>query len=419
LEALFLILIGGAVAGAALYFGRREQVLASWRQAADELLLELRPGGVFKTGSLHGTLEGCRVRVDTVPRGSESNVTPFTRIWVGADEIPDELVICGRAASGRHFKVMPGVEQRTGEARFDTEILVCGHAPTVAALFDQRTRNLTLYAVPTLDVVVRGRELHVELEGIVDDAQRLTSMLQNLSAMGAALSAGEGILERLIANCQSEKNEIVRLRCIERLSQHFAEEPDARAALEALCTDGNPRVRLAAARLRGDDGLEVLESLAVATGIPADVREAALNLLAPVTAPAVLGPMLEKALTARSARLVRAAAALVAQIRWMPAVPRLLPLLERPDVEVVGEARRVLSALYGPDVERILLGVVQEGPELRRKQVLEILGRDGSREVIEPLVKLTQLGNLRADTQQLVRRKVAEIIARTGDPQRA
>ena len=182
----FALLIAGVVAFAASAASKRRGVVnAAWGAAASSRHLLFKPAELLSGPEIVGTLDGCRVRIDTVTRGGD-NAKKFTRFKV---EYPRplslDLKLTERGTLSSITTFFGGQDIETGDPHFDEQVVVKGADAKGVVRFltpARRQRILDLLrAFPK--AVVKDSEITWERRKVLDTTFAILEPLDRMVAL--------------------------------------------------------------------------------------------------------------------------------------------------------------------------------------------------------------------------------------------
>jgi hypothetical protein len=325
-------------------------------QAARALGLQAERRGLLWGGRAFGTYDGLRVDV--------RDVFEFLSL---SEEIKVELpVSVPRDLSFRRRPSLKGRGVETGDAVFDARVHVQGTAAWwVLAILDASTRAKVLHVVGEEGFTLRAGRLTRSSEIGTPDADTLTQLLRDATAVGHALEPppGGAILERLARNVREDPVEGVRSCCLKALCDAF---PDARltqSTCHAALSDRSPAIRLLAARALGAEGVAGLEDLLRHRACPDSVATAALNtLLTLCLSRQALLPHLMALLDSDRQAARCLAIETLGRMEHLPAIDRLVTLLAEADAETAIAIAHALGRMGSVAVVPHLRAAVDRRP---------------------------------------------------------
>jgi hypothetical protein len=246
-------------------------------------------------------------------------------------------------------------------------------------------------------------------------------MLGWLAKLGRLLSVPPDALhQRLIDNAEKDPSPGVRLQNLRFLAEPSTSTPPALLAAvgRSLLGDVNPKVRLLAAPLVGEEGHRVLGALAADATLTTALRVRAVEALGTGPAPAIAtvrGLFTE----AQPPEVVCAALAIVAQQGLSPLADVAIECT-RSAREIVRAAaasalgRLASPAAANPQAEPVLIALLSDASADVQRASAEALGVFASVAAVEPLLPLAE-GFGRSQLRQAARGAIGRIQSRLGN----
>ncbi|MFZ5477632.1 MAG: HEAT repeat domain-containing protein [Myxococcota bacterium] len=307
--------------------------------------------------------------------------------------------------------LVEGPDHHTGDPLFDEEVYVNGPPARLAAALDPQTRRV----VQRFVLAFEGRVSEGRVRIAVPEAGRasLPQLLDLCVEVARRLAVPpEEEAERLREIARHDPIAAVRTGALTTLARHHATVAE-RVAREMI-TDAAPEVRLEAACVAGEAGLEHLLDLVAWESAEPAVRVRALDHLAGSPLAPHLRPYLPK-IRACPVPSVRAAALMATASAGEDGALRiLLRHANAVDPGEVAAATRALGALGDPAAEAPLIALLGHAVADVRIAAVEALARVGTVRAVEPLLEVAG-GVLPGAQRRAVRAAVAAIHVRLGD----
>ena len=368
-EAAFLLLAGGAVAGFGIYETRRR--LRRWKEVAESNGLEVtESSGGLKPWILARDALG-EVRIVMSQEGARPAAI---EIDISRPEGIHQVTIRSRPPGS-------GPEIELGDLAFDSEFQILGPVQLVSALLGEETRRL-------LSLLHTEGWLHIALSSLrlnVPDANvgRALSLLLDLRRR---LALPLDIPRRLAENARHDRVPGVRLHNLLLLIEALPEAPETAEAIEAVRSDPSPEVRLRAAIELGSQtiGRDLLWSLV--TDLENDAASArAVSLLGDELSLERTRDILEQALSRHFRQTARACLQVIGPRGDSAAVEILKKVLDREHGDLAPVAARALGATGSPAAEPLLLQALERDQPEVREAATEALALIGSAASVLPL----------------------------------
>lgn len=388
----------------------RKMIAAEWRHAAAELGLDLRQplfGGV----SMSGHLGGFETKVELDRHNAQSRWVFTTRYTLAGDDLPEDL----RIASRLHPIAYPTDRFLFGDRAFDSLVHVAGPREQVLAVCDATTRTLLAKFVSNDKNRLDGGMLVSERAGRDMVPEAIVEHARELESLAVCLTLDpDNIPELLADNARTDDSAVIRRANLDVLIEDYREtEACERAVADALLS-GIAGLRISAACARGEEGLSVLEEVALEWSTDVAERQEALERFADRAgdeeAARVLSIVLNDDRTshasmalgvARAKKVTGLLDALRARMNDAPA--ELEPALAQALGELGDEAdTEALLAYVESDNQRVLLPAVGA------------LGRVGALRAVEPLLALSNRILESPELKRAARKAIREIQEREG-----
>jgi hypothetical protein len=306
-------------------------------EAARVLGLRIEPRGWLTFGRIIGTHAGLTVELRDV-------FVALTREEVVSVELP----VCVPRDFSLGVELLAGRDIETGDPVFDGAIFVGGIPASALAILDARTREMVRRLIVPGGFSLRQGRLIRERSVPTTQAEQVTGVIRDATAVGRALAQGaeEPAHLRLARNAREDPIEAVRSRCLQALCESFPDTPLCEATCRGALSDRSPAIRLAAARALGAKGVDGLEDLIRHRGCPDAVAKGALeSLLALKPGRDVVLPHLLALLDSGQVSARRLAVETLGRMRHVPAVDRLVALVGEADVETAAAAAHAVGHL--------------------------------------------------------------------------
>lgn len=351
-----------------------------WPTLGRELGLEYVPpgggsGGQLLVGSL-GEL-GASVSELALTNGPDRDESSGVALELDSrGRIPGAVTLRAENRLDGVRKALSGQDVLVGDVEFDAQAHVQGPEDAVLAALREPARRAILPLLTGNRATVKDGVLRVELYGAVD-GELVKRMLSGMATTARALCV-PSVPEALADGARTDPNPEVRLRSLQALLKAWREHEAAKRAARAAIIDANPRARLAAARLLGDEqAATALKALADDASVPAEVRVGALETLLELR-PEFLAESLRG---------------------WAA------------DEGLAAPAARALGTLGDSLAEPVLVALLDHPQQAARAAAVEALGAIGSVKVVEPLTRLLEDRALASPARDAIRK----IQARLGD----
>ncbi len=364
---------------------RRSQLVDAWRHTAQRLGLVLEVGPDLR---MYGSIGSVNIRVETAQMGTSSGLSEVTRFHL---EDPKNIPMTFRMR--RRFRTGWMLEERersglsTGDAALDTLTVVQGNEVRLAAVLDQKTRELVRLAVGMHGAAVGyGRITHREL-GHIASERRLIGVLHMLCDLAEALMIEDAAIPRALDRNLADPVDGIRRKSFQLLFEYFPDSPEARTALPIASADPDPVVRLAAALGRGVDGLPQIVGAIDEPSVSVALKLYAIRQLAMRYRGAVVEDTLSRLLSSPFTSVVSAALRAIAASERRELLPEVLEMLRdpRPSNDLLVDAVAALGAIGDASVESDLIELLHH-PNLRvRLASAYTLGLVGTLSSIEHL----------------------------------
>ena len=203
MSGVIFVLIGllAVVVFALIAAGQRTTV-DQWTLAANQLNLDVRPGGMFSHPRIEGLLSGYQVSVGTITKGGGNNQQRYTRFQIGFPSLDLGLELSRQTKVGGFFRRIVGTEDvEVGDPPFDEVFIVKGEDPARLSSYLTGQRRSTLIRLlatyPTLQVT--DTSVLVEVRNVVRDADVIVSTVRRLVGVGQSLRGQSEELDRAVA----------------------------------------------------------------------------------------------------------------------------------------------------------------------------------------------------------------------------
>ena len=356
---MFLTLLAAVGGGVALYyFIKREQerLDEAWSWVASELRLHSASEGRFTGRRLAGEVEGARVEVAEVQRGSGKSRRTFTRVLVYGDRnVSSELRIRPETGWTGVKKLFTGADVEVADEEFDREVHVEGDAARVSAALDAKCRKRLLWLCRSFDFELRDGVLHVDSPGRLKDPEQMVQAARVLLKVARGLSVGRKEVPAALArNAEHDPLADVRLMNLTRL-MHQTDSQRAAEAGRAVLNDPSARVRsLGALLAKGEEGRWTLEQIAFDVDAPPVERALAISRLEEGWPYGEISELISRLLEERRPEVVAAAAGVAARARDTDQVLPLCAAVTR-NPALVGPVATALGQLEDVRAQPTLL----------------------------------------------------------------
>lgn len=400
-----LLPLAGIGLGLGIGILRARRARRVFEQAADLLGL---PRSEIR-GWLHMRVEGQSrtfpVQVREEGRGKSGTWT-VVEVKV-CDRVPESLFL-GHEGIGASFgKLFVGEDITTGDERFDEAVVVRGPVSRALALLDEETRHRVAELVKAGGKVKDG-VVSIALHRTFRDGEALATLVQQLVAVAERLAQPSPTVERLAALARFDAVSGIRHRCLQELIGSHSDDPLTRMALRSALADRSPEVRLLAAVMLGEAGLECLRELVASGGTAPEVACSAVEALGERLPEDVALARLEKAVRAGHARLVQALAERFGPSTSRQGLARLARhLSHEAPAETAAACARALGRTGSAAAVAPLVAALARDDAAVRAAAAEALGKVGTVETIAALREAAD-GNLLSPS---VRRAAAAAIA--------
>ncbi len=376
---------------------------SAWEQVARELGLRLR--GTARSGlELTGRIGEWSVTV-TESRGERRSAR--TEFRIDGRGIPRQLSL------SRERLFSQGLDIPIGDAEFDREICVQNGELKALAVLNGATRSIVRDVFARREVTVRVGAIQHAVGRWMKEAAELRSCLEDLVRLAGSLVLLPGeVPERLARNAASDDLDSVRLRNLEVLHRRFQGTEIAREAFLKAVEDRSLEVRLAGGVYLGD--LKLLARLAGIETVDVSIRLRALRHLVDAADAEQTGPLLERLLSTPVPLLLKGVVAGIRQLRYRPAVPKLIVLLGRADAETARATAETLGRIGDASAEPALLSLLERGEKAVQIAAARALGQVGTVQAVESLLAQTP-GLLDSELKRAAREAVGAIQARLGN----
>ena len=274
---IFVILILGAAFSAwGVYSGKG--AVERWRAAAAELGLDYHGASDWTVGEMSGTIQGIRVSVAKIARGSGKNRSTWTRYTLG---YPSHGPAVEMEPSGffSGWKKMLGMKDEdiiVGDAAFDDAVVVRGDNPDEIRRFLSPARRMGALTVLQQFRYGHVSENHIsaEVSGVVKETQSIVRHVRRLIDIAVIVSAPNEVDLALAHQADGRLGEAVTaLHDINAAHLEF-EHPNSftqlleAEALMAMSDGFQAKKTLDAVAVGDDDELADWRDVAVAHPIP-------------------------------------------------------------------------------------------------------------------------------------------------------
>ena len=388
-----LVIFGTVCAGGALVAAlksrndrRQRELLEVWRQTSQRLGFSLSEQEPLR---MVGTMGALSIRIETghdTPHGSPA--TAVTRFHLeDTSRVPLTFRMRRRSRSGWLLEDVERNGVVTGDPHLDELVLVRGNEVRLAAVMNQRTRELIKLAVGVHGASIGyGRITHRELEHVRNE-RRLIAVLHMLRDLGESLVISDEDIPRALYDNLSDPIDGVRRKNFQLLFEYFPDSPEAKKAMPIASSDPDPVVRLSAALGRGIDGLPELVEAIDDPYVGASIKVYAIRQLALRYRGSIVQHTLTKLLISEQTSVVRAALRAIAAAQKKEMVPEVLALLRQPQEEdVYVDAIAAIGALGDPSVEADLIEMLRHALLPVRISAAYALGTIGTLTSIEHLI---------------------------------
>ncbi|MBP7583535.1 MAG: HEAT repeat domain-containing protein [Spirochaetes bacterium] len=232
--------------------------------AGGSLGLKLTKGNSFNWPVLNGSINGCAVTVRCYSIPGDNRFTCPVRIFVN-----HRLPIGGLMGVNREsvyslsMKSMEGEDILIGDKSFDDAMHIIGTNPwQIASLFtaDIRARVLSL-ATRDMDINLTSTWFEIYLEGDRIQADDIVAAVRDAAAVSADLALAGDTRGRLMSIIHEDPEPGVRASAIHHLTSHLPVDDEISTLLKKTMDDVDLRVRVAAAKGLGRDGMAYLTGL--------------------------------------------------------------------------------------------------------------------------------------------------------------
>ncbi|HYH44511.1 MAG TPA: HEAT repeat domain-containing protein [Thermoanaerobaculia bacterium] len=349
-------IMGGLLDGLRLRQARADlferRLHPAWKKATERVILT----DVEESSGPQASLRGRAGRLSVQLDGYLEDAKPGARLVVSdfGHGLPELLLRCRTPLEPRS----EADEIQTGDAAFDGEVRVEGHAPLALALLDDKTRpRLAQLLLGELWIVGQGPlkvstsfdagvlEVRIDKRDLVARAEKLSDQLAGALAavlyVARRLAAPGDVVERLAENLRQEPETAVRLRIVDALGE-FPPHPATRKALLAACQDRSDEVRLQAAVALGEKGDKTLSALVLRSQEDAVAARAVALLGERLPVPQVEAALV-RALEARQGETARACLEALVHRGGPESESLLLRALASDDAETAVAAARALG----------------------------------------------------------------------------
>ena len=417
MEAVVIFVAIAIFIALSLQKARREFEMA-WREAAQRLGLAFAPGGIRATrGVIVGALEGFRVKIDIVRRGSGEDRGSYLRASAGlGGRLPAGVSLTGESDRTTMAKLLSGEDTRTGDPMFDELVDVRGPEVPLRAALSGAARERVLQLIRRGGAVKDGAVVLVlEERGQLNSVAAISWLVEQVVGVARELTAHRGEIQHaLAANAREDRMPEARLLNLKTLAQRY---PAAAAqALTPALSDPDPRLRLwGAARMQGPGAAAVLAGLVGDVSVDPALRAEALRTLTQTRPYAEVAPSLVVALEDAEEKLQREAVAAVGRFRDASLYERVVRLGPRAGDELAETIAQTLGEMGDGRAERPLLLLLARESGAVKAAAATALGLIGTVDAVEPLLPLTKglLGSERA--KEAAREAIRRIQARLGD----
>jgi len=234
--------------------------------AGGSLGLKLTKGNSFNWPVLNGSIDGCgcavTVRCYSIP-GDNRFICPV-RVFVNHRlPISGLMGVNKESAYNLSMKSVEGEDILIGDKSFDDAMRIIGTNPwQIASLFtaDIRARVLSL-ASRDMDINLTSSWFEMYLEGNRIEADDIVSAVRDAAAVSADLVLAGDTRGRLMSIIRGDPEPGVRAAAIHHLASHVPVDDEISALLKKSMDDRDLRVRVAAAKGLGRDGMAYLAGL--------------------------------------------------------------------------------------------------------------------------------------------------------------
>lgn len=398
---------------------------ARWSRIAQEMGLsftDIQPDGPC----ISGRFRGFNVRISTYldsNMGARKQRKRLNRVEVdGEGKIDPELQLRAEGLWQGLTKLLGGTDVLTHDAPFDECVHLRGDEPEVLAVMRYPARKAVLEFLKQGNGSVKGGKVVMENGRAWDDAdiQGLAHAAVNLAEQ-LVLPPGATV-KTLAANGFDDPLPEVRRRNLECLSAvlcspdrdtlyaslsgpHPLAEETARSARAAL-SDANPRLRLVAAMLMGDEaGFAVLKALVESDSVPAELRaQAAVTLMTRFSWERVES-IVATALASGCGPLLEATVACIGAEGNDRLIGQVCALSATASDKLLLTIAKTLGELENPAAEPTLIAMLGHSADDVRIAAAQALGKVGTVRAVEPLllVKGKLLSDVKTTAQQAAR----------------
>lgn len=404
-------------------FGLRKGKV-QWANIAQELglnVVDLGSSGPL----LSGLLRGFGVTVGPVGGRSLGIKSPLYVIRISVDgvgKIPSELELRAEKRLASLTKPLAGNDLLTHDAPFDAAVHIQGDEPRTLAALSHETRQTVLALLKQGTTTVNDSKIVLEsnasceeadIKGLTLLAVRLAEQL-TLSTKAMPYALAKNALTDPVPQVRSRNLEcLLAVRPYvgpHALSAELGYPPSQkeevnRAAQAALSSD-NPRLRLLAAMLLGEEtGFAVLKELVEDDDTLAALRAPALLALASLFSRERVEPIVAGALASGSAPLQEAAVLSVGALRAAGLISGVCALLPTAAVPLQLTIAKTLGELGSDAAEAALIELLRHSADEVRVAAAQALGKVGTIRSVEPLllVKDKLLGDVKKVALQAAR----------------
>jgi HEAT repeat protein len=362
-----------------------------------------------------------------LPESSRLRLEPFSArgrsgVAIVIKGVCDKLSLCCEDTEGRPPDVALDLSIRrepipaarppdleTDDPRFDACYRVLGPPAIVQAVLTDAARHglvLLLQLGDVVDVVVEKGELRVPVENFHSVREEL---LRKIAAdaleLAPRLAHPDDVPERLARNARKSEKPEVRIRQLLTLAREYPEHPATRDALLAATRDRIAEVRLRAALALGDEGQDLLLSLALDANVDDSCASRAVDALGARLPAACSAPLLE-----RGPLLARSCVAALTRGKQPEAVTVLGHLLTTEGGDLAASAAAALADLGISSAEEPLIRALGARNPRARLAAAEALAQVGSVAAVGALEEAGQREG--GELRRAARRAVAEIQGR-------
>jgi hypothetical protein len=388
------------------------RVLAVWEHAFKELRLEpLARRSPVSPPLVEGRDGDLHVVVERVRSG---RFNWKTRVTVSNADFPPDLVLGPKSLATKVAKRAKSEYLLTGDAQFDSAVLVRGDPVATLSVLTGTTRPAVLSAVQGGLLVAEGRVLQ-EVGDALRTVAAVESAVQPVLDVARLLQVPANTRNRISTLARKDPVPGVRVRCLEVLAEHFPKDRRCRSAQRAALLDPIPRVRIAAANGLGEEGLKKLVALATDPGTDGYLASLAVSALGRRLPSKDASEVLDRALVRRQPGLARAAIKTLGQLGDDVAVTRLIGFLSCPDREVAALAARGLGSTKNEVAIASLLTALESEDSGLRVAAAKSLGRCAGVDVVAALHAAADRHPLDTGLRKAVATATGAIKTRAGD----